>query len=442
MNLALKEQMTQQSRRFLVVGALVLAMLIPLAFVQGLVDERQSFYNTVFNDISAAWGQDQHVIGPLLVVPEIHRYQVEDKKGNLVWRAENRHRVHLPAELVIGSEVTHQTRQRAIYQVPVYQAQVSVSGKFQITDHSSELVEPLLADAQIVVGLAQPQAISEMSDLKLLNQSVSFAASTGHAWLGRGVNAKVTALADTTLPFQFTATLKGSKSFSLAPVGDENRFQMQASWPHPSFSGMYLPNDYTIDEQGFEAHWSVHELARDLPKSWLVFGYEPTFDQAFASVSLFQPITNYTVVDRGTKYGILFIGLTFLTFVCFEMLTAIRFHYIQYAAVGAGLVLFYLTLLSLSEHLPFAASYVLATTILTALISWYVWAMTHESKLTIWCSSVVLGLYSGLYVLLQLEDFSLLVGTGILLLGLFALMYTTRHLTSQDDEEHVHATHA
>jgi inner membrane protein len=141
-------------------------------------------------------------------------------------------------------------------------------------------------------------------------------------------------------------------------------------------------------------------------------------------------VTGYRVVDRAIKYGVLFVALTFLTFVCFELTLGLRFHPVQYGVVGIGLVLFYLALLSLSEHLSFGAAYLASTGLLTGLISGYVRSMTGSGKLMLWTAVVVGALYAVLYVLLKLETFALLVGTGVLFLGLGALMYSTRTLTA------------
>ena len=139
--------------------------------------------------------------------------------------------------------------------------------------------------------------------------------------------------------------------------------------------------------------------------------------------SLLQPML-FAKLD----VGLLFVALTYLTFICFELSTPIRFHYVQYGVVGLGLVLFYLALLSLSEHMSFIGAYLIATGLLTALISWYVHVMSRSRRLALVVFGVILSLYVVLYTLLKLEAFSLLAGTGLLLVGLGALMYATRGL--------------
>jgi inner membrane protein len=208
---------------------------------------------------------------------------------------------------------------------------------------------------------------------------------------------------------------------------------VSSTWSHPSFQGQFLPDQYEIRDDGFDADWLVHELARNLPSSWIVGATRTNLGATQARVSLHDPVSQYHVFERGIKYGVLFVALTFLTFICFELTTPIRFHYVQYGVVGAGLILFYLTLLSLSEHMSFLLAYMLATGVLTGLISWYVHSMVHVRSLTITVTMIVLSLYAVLFTLLQLEAFSLLAGTSVLLIGLAALMYVTRGLSERVD---------
>lgn len=229
--------------------------------------------------------------------------------------------------------------------------------------------------------------------------------------------------------FAFTLAVKGTGSLGFGLLGADSQAKMQSSWPHPGFGGAFLPNTYDLSADGFTAEWSLHKFARALPSTWLAEEREVDLHAELARTTLFQPVTAYTVVDRGIKYGILFIGLTFLTFVCFELMTTLRFHYIQYAVVGGALVLFYQTLLALSEHLPFVWAYVVATGVLSGLITWYVSRMTKRLSLTVWVGSVLLTLYACMYVLLQLEAHALLIGTLLLVVALIALMYVTRDLT-------------
>ena len=429
----------RQSVRLLVVGGIVLGMLVPLSFVGGLADERQRYFGRVAADIAASWGGSQVVNGPYLLIPETTRHAVHGDDGEVSWRVRRSQRVVLPAEIEMEISVEHQLRRRSIYEVPVYEAMLKFRGMFAPSAQELGQLELAWDQARVIVGIGQTQAISFMSPLTVAGgagnvpEVFKFASSTGESWLPQGVHASLGALSPgAELPFEFELRLKGTQNLSMALIGAATSVEMAASWPHPSFGGQFLPLAYEVSDTGFTATWRVHELARNLPSHWNARAYEADVQAVLASVSLFEPITMYALVDRGIKYGVLFIGLTFLTFVCFELLTPIRFHYAQYGVIGVGLVMFYLVLLSLSEHIAFGLAYALGTAVLTALNTLYLWWMTRSWRLTALGGVVLVALYVALYVLLRLEDFALLVGTGVLLIGLVAAMYATRGLTQDE----------
>ncbi len=420
--------------RFVIVGLLALAMFIPLAFVDGITGERQSFFERTVDDVAGAWGGEQVLNGPYLVIPETIEIEgTEDGEQTRVVKRERR--VVLPASLSLDVRVDHQIRRRALYEVPVYTAVLNVQGEFPVLDRQLGIggMEKLdLSAARVVVGISHTGAIGRVSELTLAGMPLAFEPGSGQAWLGRGIHAAPGRYdGSTAQPFAFELELKGTRSLGLTPVGGATDIDMHASWPHPSFNGQYLPERYEVRSDGFDAEWSISEFARDLPDSWLAVG-DMAAPAGIASVRLFQPVTGYSVVDRAIKYGVLFVALTFITFVCFELTQGFRFHTVQYGVVGLALVLFYLTLLSLSEHLPFGVAYALATVLLTGMIAGYVRSLSGSTRLMCLTGMVVGSLYGVLYVLLKLETFALLVGTGVLLVGLSGLMFATRSLSTEE----------
>ena len=292
--------------RFVVIGLIVLAMVIPLAMVEGVTEERQSFFDMTLLDIAKSWGSAQNITGPLLVIPEVHRYQVKNDEDELVWRERTYHRAHLPARLNLAADVQHQFRKRSIYEVPVYSAVVKFEGEFPALDSaylSRPNVNVRLDQSRIVVGISHTQAISMASVLSLGEIEVPFRSGTGQAWIGTGVHALVDGYpGEQAQTFQFELQLKGTQQLGFTPVGDSTEVTMTSSWPHPSFNGSYLPEDYQINEEGFSARWVVHELARDLPRSWRVDREDIKLDQSYAWISLFS--TGHRVHDRRPRHKI------------------------------------------------------------------------------------------------------------------------------------------
>jgi inner membrane protein involved in colicin E2 resistance len=58
--------------KLLGVGALILLMLIPLLMIEGVLNDRLVRRNEAVGDITASWGKEQNIIGPVLCVPYLH----------------------------------------------------------------------------------------------------------------------------------------------------------------------------------------------------------------------------------------------------------------------------------------------------------------------------------------------------------------------------------
>lgn len=191
---------------------------------------------------------------------------------------------------------------------------------------------------------------------------------------------------------------------------------------------MTLPTSHEITAEGFTSTWAIPHLARNYPQSWVSANAQYNLTEFTAGVDLFEPVFLYSKVTRAAKYGILFVGLTFLTFLIFELTTQIRLHYVQYGLIGVALIIFYLVLLSIAEHTAFLTAYIVAAVINIGLITLYTGAALKS-----WSKAGVIfvllsALYAVLYSLLQLEDYALLMGTMLLLSVLMVLMYVTRNL--------------
>ena len=192
---------------------------------------------------------------------------------------------------------------------------------------------------------------------------------------------------------------------------------MRSDWRHPSFLGRFLPLRHEIGAQGFSAEWKVSEYAA------------PGFQQGDALVvSFIEPAGLYQQLERASKYGFLFIGLTFAAFLLFELLRRLAIHPIQYALVGVALSMFFLLLVALSEHVAFAAAYAAATFACVGLISVYVIRVLRSARLGLAFGASLAALFGFLYALLQAEDYSLLGGALLLFALLAAVMVATRRI--------------
>jgi inner membrane protein len=281
------------------------------------------------------------------------------------------------------------------------------------------------------MGLSDTRAINKVSSLNWNGAEIGYSPGTQVTDLiSYGFHASLKGLSanEETYVFNTNISINGSQGFRFAPFGETTTVNMQSSWPHPSFQGMTLPKNYEIAVDGFSAAWTIPHLARNYPQSWVSSNANYNLSEFTAGVDLFEPVFLYSKVTRAVKYGILFVGLTFLTFLIFELTTQTRLHYLQYGLIGFALSIFYLVLLSIAEHTAFLTAYIVAATINIGLIAVYTGAALKN-----WTrASVIFVLLSALYVvlysLLQLEDYALLMGTILLLSVLMVLMYVTRNL--------------
>ena len=225
--------------------------------------------------------------------------------------------------------------------------------------------------------------------------------------------------------------VRGSDTLQFAPIGIENSVHLTSPWPDPSFSGAFLPTERKVSPQGFEALWRISYDSRNFQQQWrdadTLFKTDD-LTNSFYGVGFMTLIDAYRNVERSIKYGLLFISLIFVTFFLFEILIKLRLHLIQYSLVSAALVIFYLALLSLSEFVSFGLSYLIAAGVSTLLIATYCSRILGSGRLTAGLTAGLAAVYSALYVILQLEDYSLLVGTALLVVALAGVMYVTRNV--------------
>ena len=283
----------------------------------------------------------------------------------------------------------------------------------------------------MVLGLSDTRAINEVHPLIWNEIELGFSPGTRLTdLLSHGFHASLGSLNKESNSYNFSTAISvnGSEGFRFAPFGELTTVNMQSSWPHPSFKGMVLPTSYEIQNDGFTSTWSIPHLARNYPQTWVAPNKSYNLNEFVAGVDLFEPVFLYSKVTRAVKYGILFVSLTFLTFLIFELTTQTRLHFVQYGLIGVALSLFYLVLLSIAEHLSFITAYIIAAIINIGMITAYTASALKSGSKAAIVFVLLAALYIVLYSLLQLEDYALLMGTMLLLLVLIVLMYVTRNL--------------
>ena len=434
--------------KMFVVGVLIIVCWIGSLLVMGVIRERSSRQSEAETQIAEQWGKAQLVAGPVVAVP--FNKSVKLSNGNV--QTTRKILYILPKDLRVLSDIKPELRSRGIFSAPVYRADLELSGIFVLPDFDELgiIASSLIwSEATVIVGL------SDMRNIDSNNSTWNSATITfepGSAlWSvnGMGVHARIPwSLAQVEQKFDFKISISGTKSISYLPLGESTVVEANALWGSPSFVGAYLPTSEDLQKDNFSATWQVSALGRSYPNAWdsygagvklntTNFGYigagnDEIYGQALASsafgVNLFREVTFYTLVERTVKYAILFIALTFLAFYLFEVMSRIRIHPFQYILIGAGLILFYLLLLSFSEHIGFAYAYLLSSVLTLGLVTAYS-ASVLKARSRAWIIAVILTvLYAYLYAILQLEQFALLFGTLFLFAALATVMGATRKI--------------
>ena len=228
------------------------------------------------------------------------------------------------------------------------------------------------------------------------------------------------------LRFNFELNLNGSKTLTFGPIGKETIVNLKSKWNSPSFMGSFLPDEHSISDEGFEASWKIFDLNRNYPQSWI--GENHNILQSSFGLELLQPVDEYSKNFRSTKYALLVILLTFLLFFFFEVMNKQKVHPMHYIFVGLTISIFYILLLSLSEHIGFDRAYLFSAQAIIGLISTYSISILDTKQLAVVLSVILSAIFGFIFIILQLEDFALLAGSIGLLLVLGSVMYYSRNI--------------
>ena len=431
---------TRLAIKIAIVAALIVFLLIPLSMIRGVIDERAGYRHHVERDIANTWTGSQLVLGPVLSLPYQlkHEEKIWDEqraryeiKETLRWEA-----VHLIAErLSIAAVVATEKRSRGIYSVPVYTAQLSVDGTFSVDAlrqfHTETRGFVKWGGPQLSLAIADVRGIGLNPRLIWNGEALDFSPASVIPNLSGGIHADLPALEDQSdLPFSIEFELRGSRQLQIAPVAKDATARLESSWPHPKFNGRFLPVKTNVSADGFDAEWQVSSFSTSAQQNLdacLQSACEALRATSFG-VQFIDTVDIYQKVTRATKYGILFVLLTFVAFFLTETLARSPLHPVQYTLVGFALTIFYLLLTSLSEHVSFALAYTIATSSCALLIGFYLTGVFKSAKQGFAYSGGITLLYLMLFTILRSEDFALLMGSLLIFLMLGAVMLTTHGL--------------
>ena len=414
-----------------IITFIALILIASVSMVSNLAEERQNLQTTAINDISSKWGNAQTVSGPVLSIP-YYRYEKQVQEDKSVKYLKYKEYIHiLPETLDINGEVFPEAKHRNIYETVVYKSKLTIKGNFKNIDVGELNINPqniLWDKAILTMGISDLRGIENELLISLNDTDIMFnPGSAAPNLIYSGVNIKFPEInpeEETVYNFSLNISLKGSQQLYFVPAGKTTEIHLNSPWQNPSFNGAFLPSPRTVDKKGFTADWKVLNLNRNFPQMWTNEQYN--FNNSAFGVDLLLPVDNYQKIMRSIKYAVLFIVFTFITFFFTEVLKKKFIHPVQYILVGAALVIFYILLLSITEQLSFNTAFFISAGATLALISAYIRAILKSTPLMLMITGILAVLYTFIFVIIQMQDYSLLIGSIGLFLILALIMLLSR----------------
>lgn len=427
--------------RIVIIAGVILLLWTALQMVLGVVRERSQYRDAAERGIWQSYAGPQTLSGPIIVLPY---KEVLTVPGTVPpqQREETRRLLVFPKTLQVRAEMTPGERYRGIHKTIVYETASQWSGTIALPDLNSDEDMPksaghvrfVMGQPYVVVGVGDMRGLLAQPVLQLDGKPIALQQGTRLESLSQGLHARIDAssaagkpVESRTVPFKLTLSVLGARSIAMAPVADHNQFTLKSAWPHPSFDGDFLPRQRTVTDDGFVAEWSVTSFntrVRDQlagnPGAGNVMALQA------ASVTLMEPVNIYVKAERAVKYGLLFVLLTFAGLYMFELVKRLRIHPIQYLLAGMALAMFFLLLVSLSEHVPFLVAYLAASAACIGLLGFYLTFVLHSWQRGAGFAGLLTALYGALYGLLVSEDNALVLGSLLLFVMLACIMAVTR----------------
>ena len=424
------------SLKILLVIGMTIALLIPLTMVRGVVHDRQRYRAEAVADVAKSTAGAQTLEAPVLFVPYEDRTvaTTTDERGakQPVEHVETGTLVYFPEHTRVSGKMRSIPRMRGLHEVRVYELDTAIRAAFrvQLPRPSDPRTARTYAEPRLGIGIEDVRGLVGVPTLRVAGVAHRLQQGLGYGDR-RGLHTRLAVPAnDAELAFdvEFDATLQGTETLAIAPLGARNEVTVTSTWPHPQFHGDFLPRTHSVTRDGFRAGWEISALATNAQAQYRarMQNRETSPGIDAIAVSLVDPVNVYSQVDRATKYGLLFVLLTFVAFFMFESLRQLRIHPIQYGLVGLALAIFFLLLLALSERIAFGIAYVASAAACIGLIGYYLGHVLRARARGIGFAATLTALYAALYGLLISEDNALVLGAGLLFVVLAAIMVLTR----------------
>ena len=414
---------------------MILLFLIPISLIKDLIHDRRSYQSEAVDSIILPLGGRSEILGIVVALPyKVHSTFV-DSKGVSRTETSTDYILFAPDVYDLSVSVLPRFLSRGIFKVPVFQGEIAMNAKFSSFDCSHYKIDErdlMMDEAVLMLGVSNPKTLcaqpsisadgGKLSVSSIKYDSISPFSTTVYFSLPL-------ARMEDGLNLTGTVKFQGGESIKIQPVAADNEIRMESSWATPSFSGGWLPSERSVKSDGFSAVWNIAGLSTAFPKSWRA---EEKIRGESVEVSLITPVDTYKKTTRSIKYALLFMLVPFISIFICEIFSKVQIHPVQYCLVGLADVMFYLLLLSISEHLPFNTSYALSALCVCTTTFLYSAAIFHRFKWGALLSAVQMISYVFLYGTLQAEDYALLIGSIGLFMVVALLMFITRKIDWYD----------
>lgn len=450
--------------KLLFVGLVSLVLIVPLLLVYALVYDRQDQSQTAQASINAGWGGPQVLSGPVMVVPfrttQTQNETVDGKPVSRVVEVEKLLYIS-PVTNRVSTRIEPEERRKSIYRSVLFTANTQGKATFALPADLARFGvtrERLMWDrAELRIGASDARGLTTGGAIAANGRPLEVQPGKGPAASGgQGFFAFLNWDGTGELKVDYAFGLRGSRTISLVPRGGSTTWDVSSAWPSPSFEGAFLPEKPKVSDKGFKASYNVDKLALGQPPVAMedygtpqdvgTYGFRETMavsavdiaagganevvggPSRAVSISLIETVDLYSKVNRSVKYGFLFIGFTFLAFFLFDVVGGAKVAGVEYLLTGAGLVLFFVLLLAFAEVIGFTAAYLVASGAVIGLLTAYSAAVLRSWKRARFIGALLVGLYALLFVLLNLEAWSLMIGSVLLFVALAGVMYATRNV--------------
>ena len=418
-----------------IIAAIIMTLLIPSSWIQDLTTDREGYQQQQMKDVSSKWSGTQLIQGPVLIIP--YKRQVSTTNNNTTTTRDVIETLYvLPQSIKIKAGVKTELFESGIYDAIVYNSTVSLQGAFEKPNLSELGIDPgnLLYDkARLVFSLSDLKGLKNNPVVKIQNQEYTPEPSVDDKIpFDKGLQVSFPLQKDQGFTFSYQLDLKGSNELNFLHIGKTTDVEVTSDWSHPGFNGRYLPDSRSVNAKGFGAKWHMLYYNRPFPQQWVndhnLLGTNNVQQQAIFGVKLQLPIDQYRKVLRTTKYSSLIILLTFISLFLTELIKKQNIHLFNYVLIGAAMVVYYTLLLSFSEQIGYNLAYLLSSASTILLIAIFTASLLKNKNIAALFTFILSLFYGFIFIIIQLEELSLLFGSVALFIIIATLMYFSRKI--------------